>query len=169
MKTKEQLLTEIIEQSFNLTLNMNDVFAWSCADCEDISGDDMVDLIPYIEKYGWEAQVALVSIKREIYNGNVMHPQKRLKTEHYAKVRKEIYDELCDKDKDTFLDIRYRKKEVDEELALFNERVRYSSAKAKPYQLQVHYLEKAEIYGIGSNFNEAREDLKNKFNTNKDI
>ena len=50
-----------------LFLNCNDVFAWACADAEDVSSiEELKSLYDYCEKYGaWEGSTIWVCMKRK--------------------------------------------------------------------------------------------------------
>lgn len=81
----EKLMGLVSDQGcvFHLNLNMNDVFAWGCADSEDMDASDLEEVFPIYEKYGSPALIAYASIKRE---GQL--PQapvlERIKKEFYA-------------------------------------------------------------------------------------
>lgn len=64
MKTKEEILENIIENAFDISVNLSDTFHYACADSETISGEDYLELIPLIQKYGYYAEVAYFSLKR---------------------------------------------------------------------------------------------------------
>jgi hypothetical protein len=64
MKSREEILEKIIEDSFFIIINLSDTFYYACADSEKIEGEDYIELIPLIEKYGYYAEVAYCAIKR---------------------------------------------------------------------------------------------------------
>lgn len=88
MKTELEAYKILLETcGYGLNLNINDVFAWGCADSEEIESDDGIALIPFIQRYGYTAIIAYVSIKRQgtIPQGPVL----KLYPEFY-KVRDEL-------------------------------------------------------------------------------
>lgn len=60
-KAMEKLLTEY---TFSVQINMNDTFHWACADAGELSSDDVEDMLPLIDKFGFYALVAYEAIKR---------------------------------------------------------------------------------------------------------
>ncbi len=57
-------LNQILDQCFRVTLNMNDIFGWACADCEQVDADDMVRMLPLMHDYGTDILIAYVAVKR---------------------------------------------------------------------------------------------------------
>lgn len=55
----------LIDCSFGIDIALNDTWYYACADSENIDSDDVPELIPYIEKYGYDAVLAYIAIKRE--------------------------------------------------------------------------------------------------------
>lgn len=91
MKTELEAYKLLVEYAgYGLELNMNDVFAWGCADSEELDGGDAEELIPIIQKYGRTALIAYASVKRE---GSIpQHPVlKNIKEDFYA-AQKEIQE-----------------------------------------------------------------------------
>lgn len=62
MKVKNLRL--LFENSHGMALNMNDTFYYACADFASIDTDELEDLEPVIDKYGYEAVIAFEAIKR---------------------------------------------------------------------------------------------------------
>lgn len=50
---------------FALTMNMNDTFAWGCADAETLDADDFEYIFPLYQKYSHAAFIAYASVKRD--------------------------------------------------------------------------------------------------------
>jgi hypothetical protein len=64
-KKKYETLHNAVENCFKMQLNLNDFYFWGCADCEEIDGEDMVELIPTMEELGvWCVFGAYGSVKR---------------------------------------------------------------------------------------------------------
>lgn len=106
----------LVESSdYGLELNMNDIFGWGCADSETLSGEDAEELIPIIQKYGFTALIAYVSVKRQgaIPQGPVL---KDCKKDFYS-AQKEIQT-LSDKGNIMFEEYFYAKKRREEMKAL---------------------------------------------------
>lgn len=61
---KEKALENLISYSFNLQINMNDTFHYACGDVGEINSEDALDLLPFIDIYGFDACVAYEAIKR---------------------------------------------------------------------------------------------------------
>lgn len=61
---KNALIVKALEGCHYVTLNMNDAFAWGCADSEEIDASDLKELAPLLEKYGNAVLMAVVSVKR---------------------------------------------------------------------------------------------------------
>lgn len=162
--TEIDILKGLIENTYYVTVNMNDVFGWGCADCEELDGDDLLDLVPYLKKYGWVALYSLVSIKREIYEDYISEPQPALKCHNFQEVRKELYDDMVKEKGDLFWEINHKREEVEKEISIYGERVKYTGTTKKSGLIpQVQYLEKAGIYAIGSNTVSVEKELKRKF------
>lgn len=62
--TELEALKMILEDTFELTLNMNDTFYYATGDCETLEGDDLLSILPVVQKYGTDALVAYVALKR---------------------------------------------------------------------------------------------------------
>lgn len=91
MKTELEAYKLLVENAgYGIELNMNDIFGWGCADSEVLDGDDAIDLIPIIQKYGDTALIAYASVKRAgaIPQGPVL---KGIKSDFYA-AQKEIQE-----------------------------------------------------------------------------
>lgn len=54
----------IFENAHAIAINMNDIFYYSCADISCINIDELEDLEPVINKYGFDAFIAFEAIKR---------------------------------------------------------------------------------------------------------
>lgn len=61
---KDETLRTIFENSHGVGINMNDTFYYACADVSSIDTDELSDLEPVIEKYGFQAFVAFEAIRR---------------------------------------------------------------------------------------------------------
>lgn len=92
----------LVESCFKMTVNLNDTFYYASADAETIEDDDSEELIPYIKKYGHDAIVAYVAIKRD---HDPIIPQHI--TKDFKAAKKEL-KELA-KDGTIFFDRWYRK------------------------------------------------------------
>lgn len=57
-------LETVLNGAFYITLNMNDTFAFACADYEDMSVSDFDLMASVIAKYGQDALTAYVAVKR---------------------------------------------------------------------------------------------------------
>lgn len=62
MDTKK--LEDLLYGAFEITMNLNDTFFYAAADADTISGDDLKDLMPIIEKYDYNAITAYFALKR---------------------------------------------------------------------------------------------------------
>lgn len=84
MITELEAFKLLIENAnYGLELNMNDVFAWGCADSETLEGRDAIKLIPIIQRYGSVALIAYASVKRA--KADPQKPVlKNIKKEFYA-------------------------------------------------------------------------------------
>ena len=96
MKTREEILENILENAFQVYINLSDTFHYSCSDTEDISGEDYLELIPLIQKYGFYAEVAYCAIKRG-YDPQV----KSVLTKEYYSAKNEILDMIKNGDQYT--------------------------------------------------------------------
>lgn len=61
---KEATLKTVIENAHGVALNMNDTFYYACADSACIDIDELEDLEPVIERFGYRAFIAYEAIKR---------------------------------------------------------------------------------------------------------
>jgi len=59
-----KVLEKILSSCHSFAINMNDTFYYACADSSQIDSGDMEDLLPIIDKYGFDAFVAYEAIKR---------------------------------------------------------------------------------------------------------
>ena len=64
-KKKYELLLDLFGASFGLVINMNDCFAWACAEGCDMEPDDIPIFLPIYEKYGFEALLAYAYLVRD--------------------------------------------------------------------------------------------------------
>ena len=62
---KLKALKVIIEGAFWFELNMNDTFAFACADSEEMCPLDFEKIIPVIAEYGHDALTAYAAFKRD--------------------------------------------------------------------------------------------------------
>jgi len=162
MKTKEEVLEEILSNTYHVEVNMNDTFGYACAESEDLDGDDLLDLVPFIQEYDWDAVVALVAIKQEVYYGKRPDPIRN--SGSYKDVLSKLYKALDDSKDERFFEIRYKRDQKLKEIETFGEKVQYAgTTKEKGLQPQIHYLEKAGIYAIGSSWRKTRDELIKKF------
>lgn len=82
---KHEIYESIIENAFDIYVNLSDTFFYACADTDSISGEDYMNLVPLIEKYGFSAEVAYIALKRG-YDPQV----KRSLDDNFYKAKKEI-------------------------------------------------------------------------------
>lgn len=54
----------LLNGAFSISLNMNDTFAFACADVEEMSVSDFDLMVPVISKYGQDALTAYAAVKR---------------------------------------------------------------------------------------------------------
>lgn len=54
----------VLNGAFSISLNMNDTFAFACADMEEMSVSDFDLMVPAISKYGQDALTAYAAVKR---------------------------------------------------------------------------------------------------------
>jgi hypothetical protein len=62
---KYRAMKALIDGSFKHILLMSDTFAFACADAEEISDYDFEKIAPIVAKYGHDALVAYVAVKRK--------------------------------------------------------------------------------------------------------
>lgn len=55
---------ELLKGAHWIDLNMNDTFAFACADSEKFNADDFTLMVPVIAKYGQSALTAYAAIRR---------------------------------------------------------------------------------------------------------
>lgn len=181
MKTREEAMEQLIKGAFNLQLNMNDTFAWACADAEEIDADDAMDLVKYIQKHDYFAIDAYVSVKRELLGQGTMHPMLMQDTykkyfgdsviekrEKYMKAREEILAAIVS-DED-FSSLAYDYKKIKEDETEFGEEVKWKGVQleGQTYYTQIAYLSKMGISGTGVNMSEARISLRRAFDRAKE-
>lgn len=87
MKTKEKIMEEILENAFEISINLNDTFFYSTSDSESIYGSDYIDLIPLIQKFGYHAEIAYCALKRG-YNPEIS----KCLTKEFFEAKQEISD-----------------------------------------------------------------------------
>lgn len=163
MKTKEEALLELIKSSFHITINLNDCFYWACSDSSEIDGDDVEDLIPYIQEYGvFEVVMAYESIKRR---DNPEH--KEFLTKTFFKLKKEFYEKM--NTNSNFLpSLNYQYKKENDQIKKYGGILDFRFEDPTPEQKAngQHYLNcivsvrGKKTQGIGSNMMEAEENLK---------
>lgn len=170
MKTNEEILKEMVAGCFNLNVNLNDTFYYACADSENISSDDVLDLLPIAKKYGtYKTMQAYCSLKRELFTEEknlipicIKRGNKKDKSD-YQKAKDEILKHVKDFDSDFFIDLSFDLREKEKELMEFGENISWTSAKQNTgLIIQVASLLKQKIYGVGSCRRDAIEDLKSK-------
>lgn len=61
---REKAFEELLKGSFWVDLNMNDTFAFACADSEKFNADDFDLMVPVIAKYGQSALTAYAAVRR---------------------------------------------------------------------------------------------------------
>jgi len=175
MKTLEEAIKTLLNDAFSLQLNINDTFYWACADAEEISGDDALDLIPYIQKYDYHAITAFVAAKRELLHNDNAQPMlmdKRYekyfgenpqeKRDMYQKARLEIINAIKNPSMEEFTDVAFEYRQIQNEEEEFGEKIKWSSKSLEgmTYVTQIAYLPKMGISGTGSNMEQARKNLK---------
>ena len=75
----------VFEDSFFVSLNMSDTFAWGCSESEDMEAEDVEEIIPLVQKYGRIALVAYAAVKRGY------DPQlKNYRVDEYWAAKKEV-------------------------------------------------------------------------------
>lgn len=88
--TDQEELTELrqyrklVETSFWLALNMNDVFGFGCADAENMPVEDIKHVLPLFNQYGYDALLAYAAVKR---GGD---PLKQLRTIGYWDAKEKL-------------------------------------------------------------------------------
>jgi hypothetical protein len=174
MKTKEEALEMLLTDTYHITLNMNDTFAYACADSEEVDADDMMSLLPLIQEFEYDAITAFVSVKREIMEGYVGHPISYKDNSKYREARDLIVKSLNDPTDERFCSLRYDKSVTDKQVAEFGEKIRWAKGTEIPLPdgkyksiLMTCYLQKAQIFGSGFNMSEAEKDLRKKFQDKK--
>lgn len=165
----------LIQSCLHLEVNIGDTFVWGCADSEQVDAVDALDLIPFIERYGDEAIVAFVSVKRELLNNEVMSPMlldKRYekyfgkdveeKRDNYRKVREEILIGIKESDGNKFPELSYEYKEKLREEEKYGEKVRWKSVQLEgtKFYTMIAYLPKKNISATGVNMKEALDNLE---------
>lgn len=84
---KIKAMEVLLDAVFEVTLSMNDTFAFSSGDAETMSTDDFEQLIPIIAKYGHDALVAYAAVKRK---AEPISCRCNHKNEQYYAAKKEI-------------------------------------------------------------------------------
>jgi hypothetical protein len=64
----------LVDSTFKFTLNMNDTFAFACADADDLDSDDFYFMIPIIARHGHHALIAYVAFKRSLESKSEVTP-----------------------------------------------------------------------------------------------
>lgn len=70
--TKDEAIAAIIEDSYHVALNMNDVFFWGCAQTCDVDPDDFFDLVELYQKYQGGATLAYASVEDNMEPQNLL-------------------------------------------------------------------------------------------------
>ena len=168
MKTNDEILKEMVAGCFNLNVNLNDTFYYACADSENISSDDFLDLLPIAKKYGtYKTMQAYCAVKRELFTNEknlipiwITRGDKKDKVD-YKKAKEEILNHVRYFDSDLFVDLSFDLREKEKELNEFGENISWTSAKQKTGLIvQVASLLEQKIYGVGSCRQDAIEDLR---------
>jgi glycosylphosphatidylinositol transamidase (GPIT) subunit GPI8 len=165
----------LIQTCLNLEINIGDTFAWGCADAESIDSGDALDLIPFIEKYGDEAIVAFVSVKRELLEDSLESPMLldksyakyfgkdvEEKRDNYRKARQEILNSIKNPDLDKFNEVSFEYKHKLEEEKKYGEKVKWKGVQLEgtKFYTQIAYLPKKNISATGVNMKEALDNLE---------
>lgn len=79
-----QKLLKMVNSFFKVSMNMNDTFGYGCADSENMDGEDIEEIFPLFEKYGFSTLAAYASVKRGYL------PIKERQTEDFFKAKEEI-------------------------------------------------------------------------------
>lgn len=161
--------------TYGLELNMNDVFGWGCADSEELSGIDAIDLIPIIQKYGEVALIAYASVKR---SGAIPQPPvlKDIKKDFYS-AQYEI-QKLADTGAilyDRYSDLQKMKKEMIDfdgqtsSWSHFSDRFVNLLNKEPKHGRYVVYVARLKdgTFAIGRSYNETSMRLKRKYDNKK--
>lgn len=169
LSEENKMLKDLIKNAFSIDFNMNDTWAYACADSQEIDGHAVFDLIPYIEKYGVHDSInALSSVFLEVEDGEIIHPIKPVDTEEYRNARKDIIAELDDPERNTFFYLRYNRDDKKKHLEKYGEEVlRWGIAKKPGLQAIILELKEKGIFGIGTNQVGAFKDLDEKFENYK--
>ena len=169
----------LIQNCHNLEINIGDTFAWGCADSESIEGGDALDLIPFIEKYGDEAIVAFVSVKRELLEDSLNSPMLldksyekyfgkdvEEKRDNYRKARQEILDTIKNNESEKFSEVSFEYSQKFEEEKKYGEKVRWKGVQLEgtKFYTQIAYLPKKNISATGVNMKEALDNLEKLLN-----
>src|SRR5579883_651631 len=84
--TELEAYKEIVDDCFTLVLNMKDAFHWATADAEDMPADDVLKIVPVVQKYG--AHTALLAYAAISRGYDSEH--KKLLTGDYWAAKKEL-------------------------------------------------------------------------------
>lgn len=160
---KKEIWELILNNAHTLHLNMNDTFHYACADGCKISGDDLLDLIPLVEIYGYDAIIAYEAINRG-YDPTI----KKVVTKNFKNAKEQILKSIGeDKEPGVFFDLSTKIKNNQEEIELFGEEVEYSGYEIIENEGKsihcVAYLPKKKISATGYNRYQAKKKLIDMF------
>lgn len=160
---KEQALENLIKFSFNLRINMNDTFHYACADVCELSSEDALDLLPFIQSVGFDAVLAYEAIKRG-YDPEI----KDYISKEFLEVKQLLMDKMA-ADENFLCDLNHQKKKEAKEIAEFGGILHFEFVKpswfARTIKRQKHFTCVCSIWGkkekgFGSNMKEAQENLQ---------
>lgn len=159
---KEEALEYLIKTCHNLVINMNDTFYYACSDTSEVPSEDALDLVPYIQFYGFNALLAYESIKRG-HNPEISD----YLTPEFLEV-KEILIKKMQEESDFLCSLNYEKKEELEQIKEFGGKLSFKFLKpsfiekflGQSYYNCFCYCDGQKIKGKGKNMLEAKQDLK---------
>lgn len=161
---KELALENLINYSFNLQINMNDTFHYACSDVCEIENEDALDLLPFINDYGFDALIAYEAIKRG-YNPDI--PQHV--TESFLKVKDLLLSQMtCDEN--FLVNLNYKLKKEAQQIKMYGGVLSFKFVKPTLWEKlkgQNHYTcvcscTNTQVKGYGQHMSAAEENFKQK-------
>lgn len=160
---KEEALEQLIKSCHNLTVNMNDTFHYACSDNSEIPAEDALDLVEYIQIFGFDALLAYEAIKRG-YDPEI----KDYISKEFLEVKQILMDKMT-LDENFLCELNFLKKKEASEIKEFGGVLSFKfvppSWFEKVIKRQKHYTCVCSAWGVttkgyGKNMNEAQNNLK---------
>ena len=85
-------------------LNMNDVWGWACADCEEVKEDELPELARLFFSYGWAGILYWVSQKRNNVRSEFLDNNRHI---DFVRNEEELVKEVPDSSRRAYKNITY--------------------------------------------------------------